>query len=178
MYGWSETEAKVFAAHSSRMIYIPSTNSSTWKVHHFQEDFWESTSFRQQGSGDRAREGKKGEENLFLRHVSLICSPAANKNYDPKSGLFFPPSWLCIWSNKPHSWSHRLNKCNFYNIMRQRRLTGHIALILISLIKLQDSSHPWISVDVLTSGQGSTQEVHVFITCIWCGCDSVIAKNY
>lgn len=60
------------------VIYNPSTNSSTWKVHHFQEKKREGGEHQLSATEERER----GDGGMLLRHVSLICSPAANKNDD------------------------------------------------------------------------------------------------
>lgn len=84
--------------------YIPSTNSSTWKVHHFQEDYYffflgKHQLCRQQ-ERRRVKRGKRwegGGGESFLRHVSLICSPAANENDDLQEGFFL----FCFFSPPP-----------------------------------------------------------------------------
>lgn len=129
--------------------------------------------------GRKSEREEKGGGKLFLRHVSLICSPAANENNDLQKVFSF--SWLCICPSKPHSWSHTLNKCNLYSIMNTTKKTDrthgpgsrtdltHKTAGFLPPMSLCGCPDQWPVEHV-----GSAN----FITCTWSWCDSLIVKNH
>lgn len=163
MYGRSETEEKIFAAHRSWVIY---------PFHQFQHLKSPSLPRRFLGKAPavgnkrgREKEGERGKRGRKIvpasRFFNLFTS--CQWKWWPAGGP--PPtplSWLCICLCKPHSWSHTLNKCNLYSIMNTTKKTdgthGHSSHTDLSH---KTSSHPWVYVAVLTSDRWSTWEVHV-----------------
>lgn len=82
--------------------YIPSTTSSHLKSPSLPRRFLgkhQLSAIGEQEREDSKREREeKGGGKLFLRHVALICSPAANENYDLQKVFFLPlsPSPLAL----------------------------------------------------------------------------------
>ena len=152
MYGWSATEQKIFSVNHSWVIY-PFHHSSSWKAHHFQEDFWGKEQLSATEEEERNKVKRKKGGGLFLRHVALICSAAANENDDLQKVFVFFFTWLCIYPGKTHSWSHTLNKCNLYSIMNMTKKTDktHGPSSHADLTNKTAGFHPWM--DVPTNDQ-------------------------
>lgn len=142
----------------NRVIYKPSTNSSTWKVHHFQgKKKWGG------GAPVVSNRGEREEGGMLLRHVSLICSPAANKNDDLQRILFFPLSFHFTGfasSGANLTAGVTLNKCNFYSLMNTTKRMERPALGLIWL-------HP-------TRGLTWADCFHLYGACVICFHSSIV----
>lgn len=179
MYGWSETEENIFAVHRSWVIYPLHQFQHLKKGHHVQEDVWESTSCLQRERRRKRVREEKGGGKLFLRHVSLICSPAANENDDQQRDFF--SSWLCICPSKPHSWSHTLNKCYLYSIMTTTKKADRTHGPS-SHTDLAHKTAGFLPPRSLCVWPDQWPVEHVgsanFITCIWSWCDSLTVKCF
>lgn len=111
---WNEGESLCRATRLND-ISLPPTAPPEKDITSKKIFFVESTSCRLQ-TRRREREWEGGEK-VFLRHVALICSPAANENDDLQK-VFFSSSLLALNLHcKTHSWRHTLNKCNLYSMM-------------------------------------------------------------
>lgn len=78
--------------------------------------------------GENELERKKGGGKLFLRHVSLICSPAANKNDDLRRVFFLSPGSASGRANHTAGttcWTSVIFKYNEYD---KEEWWGHIWL--------------------------------------------------
>lgn len=138
-----------------------------------KKGFWESTSCIRNKREAGGEEG--GRKVRFLRHVSLICPPAANENDDLQKAFFS----LSLGSASPqanHSWSHTLNKCNLYSIMNTRKdsdRTHGPSAHTDFIVKLLAAVHPWVYAVVPVTSAGSAN----FITCIGSWYDSLILSS-
>lgn len=132
---WNEGESLCRATRLND-ISLPPTAPPEKDITSKKIFFVESTSCRLQ-TRRREREWEGGEK-VFLRHVALICSPAANENDDLQKVFFLPLSWHWICTAK-HIAGGTLWTSVIFIVwwISQRRLIGRDpALTLISLIKL------------------------------------------
>ena len=96
---------------------------------------------RTQGEGERGGREKRGKSKLFLRHIALICPPAAKENDVLLPFFFFFlfffylffPSWLDARLGIEHSWNQTVNKCNCYSKTKRTKKTIDTAFSQISL---------------------------------------------